>query len=136
MRLKTVDNMKVIRPKGFTLLEIMVALAVAAIGLGAVSRAMTQNVDIAQQLEVRTVANWVASNRMAELRMLRQFKSGGSSRSQEDLAGRTWQIDEEYFSTNDPNLARVQITVYEDRDRERPAAVEVGFLGRYKPAVN
>ena len=130
------DKKKLFPQKGFTLLEIMVALAVAAIGLGAASRAMTQNVDVAQQLEIRTVANWVASNRMAELRMLRQFKGGGSSRSQEELAGRTWRIQEEYFSTNDPNLARVQITVYEDQERERPAAVEVGFLGRYKPAVN
>ncbi|MEM7195370.1 MAG: type II secretion system minor pseudopilin GspI [Pseudomonadota bacterium] len=120
--------------QGFTLLEIMVALAVAAVGLGAVSKAMIQNVDVVQQLEERTLAGWVASNRMAELRLLRQFNSGGTSRSTEDMGGREWRIEEEFFSTNDPNISRVEVRVFANRSDDSASATEIGFLGRYKPA--
>ena len=77
---------------GFTLLEVLVALAVAAIGLAAVSKSMTLNVDVTAQLKERTIATWVASNRMAELRMERQFSSAGGSSGRVEMAGITWEL--------------------------------------------
>ena len=119
---------------GFTLLEVMVALAIAAIGLVAVSKAMTQSVDLAGQLQTRTIASWVASNRMAMLRMERQFTQVGSKTSEQIMAGQHWEVIEEYFSTSDPNISRVSVKVFHESDRDRVLATSVGFLARYKPA--
>ncbi len=120
---------------GFTLLEVMVALAIAAVGLGAVSKAISQNVDVAAQLEERTLANWVASNRMAEIRMQRLYRAGGSQKGQVEMAGRSWVVEEEYNGTRDPNIARVTIRVFAAGSEGRPGAVDTGYIARYKPPV-
>lgn len=119
---------------GFTLLEVMVSLAVAAIGLGAVSKSMIGNVDVAAKLQHRTIATWVASNRMAELRMYRQFTSNGSRSGEAEMAGLEWKIEENYASTPDPNIARIDIEVFMG-EGDRAAASLTGYLARYRPAV-
>ena len=118
--------------KGFTLIEVMVALGIVAVGLLAISTALTNSIDVSQQLDARTTANWVASNRMAELRMNRSFTTGGSQSSQENMAGQDWKIVDNYFSTEDPNIVRVVIEVFVDGE-DFPVSTNVGFLARYKP---
>ncbi|MGB0514780.1 MAG: type II secretion system minor pseudopilin GspI, partial [Wenzhouxiangellaceae bacterium] len=54
-------------PRGFTLIEVLVALAVVALALGALIRTTGQAADTQYEAERRTLALWVASNRLAEL---------------------------------------------------------------------
>ena len=61
------------RLKGFTLLEVLVALSIAAIGLAAVSRALYQNIEVADRLSQKMVGTWVASNYLAELQINREY---------------------------------------------------------------
>lgn len=121
------------KQSGFTLLEVMVALAVAAVGLGAISKSMISNVDVADRLTQRSLGTWVASNRMAELRMYRQFSSAGGQSGEAEMGGIKWRIEEEYSTTADPNISRVEITVYSENDERRVAAL-TGYLARYKPS--
>lgn len=109
------------------------ALAVAAIGLAAVARAMNGNVDAAERIQQRTVATWVAANRLAELRMYRQFNTAGGQTGKTDMAGRQWRIEEKFTTTPDPNIARVDILVFQE-DEERTSATLTGYLARYRPA--
>ena len=118
---------------GFTLLEVMVALAVAAIGLGAISKSMISNVDVADRLLQRSLGTWVASNRMAELRMYRQFSSAGGQSGEAEMGGIKWRIEEEYSTTADPNISRVDIAVYPEDENSKVAAL-TGYLARYKPS--
>ena len=118
---------------GFTLLEIMVALAVAAIGLGAISKSLTSSVDIATKLNHRTLATWVASNRMAELRIDRLFISTGSRTSETEMAGLEWNIKENYAATPDPNIARIDIEV-SGTDNNSSVSL-TGYLARYRKAI-
>lgn len=127
--MKKSDN----RGSGFTLLEVMVALAVAAIGLGAISKSMISNVGVADQLKQRTLGTWVASNRMAELRMYRQFSSAGGQSGQAEMGGVKWRIEEEFSSTADPNISKVNIAVFAESD-DRNVASLTGYVARYKPA--
>ena len=55
------------RATGFTLLEVLVALAVLAIAMGAVIGATTQSVNTVGVLRDRTFATWVALNKVNEL---------------------------------------------------------------------
>ncbi len=116
-------------------MEVMVALAVAAIGLAAVSQSMSGNVDAATRVRERTVATWVAANRMAELRMYRQFNTGGGQSGRAEMDGRQWRVEERFDTTPDPNIARVDIEVFAVGDSRRSAMLS-GYLARYRPAEN
>ena len=118
---------------GFTLLEVMVALAVAAIGLGAVSKSMTSNVDVAVKLKNRTIATWVASNRMAELRMERQFVGSGGNTERTEMGGVEWRVEDNYTLSADPNITKVEIRVFVDEE-ENPSGKLDGYIARYLPA--
>ncbi|MBX2869251.1 MAG: type II secretion system minor pseudopilin GspI [Acidiferrobacterales bacterium] len=118
--------------RGFTLLEVMVALAVAAIGLGAISKSLTSNVDITDRLKQRTLATWVASNRLAELRMNRQFFASGGQTGEAEMGGQSWRIEEKYGATADPNISSVEVQVLEPDGKDVIASLS-GYLSRYKP---
>jgi len=117
---------------GFTLLEVMVALAVAAIGLGAISKSMTSQVDITDKLKQRTLAIWVASNRLAELRMNRQFVASGNQTGEAEMGGQVWRVEEQYASTADPNISSVDIQVLTPKGKTVIASLS-GYLSRYRP---
>ena len=82
---------------GFTLLEVLVALAIVSVGLLSVSSSLTQSISVTSGIEERTIATWLVGNRMSELRMERAFTSSGSSSSETKMAGRKWNIVENYF---------------------------------------
>lgn len=115
---------------GFTLLEVLVALAIAAVGLGAVSKALYQNIEVADRLGQKMIANWVASNHLAELQIKRDYLSGGSTNDTVDMAERQWQIEAEYTPTGDNQIVRVDVSVFEGDERDRPAAKLFGFLAQ------
>ena len=108
------------------------ALAVAAIGLGAISKSLTSNVDITDRLKQRTLATWVASNRLAELRMNRQFTASGGQTGEAEMGGRSWRIEEKYGSTADPNISSVEVQVLAPDGKDVIASLS-GYLSRYKP---
>ena len=111
----------------------MVALAIAAIGLSAISKVQSQNIDIAYRLETKTIANWIASNRMAELRMNRRFQSSGTDVSYLNMASLDWRIVDNYFATADPNISRIQVQIFL-RDSNTLINSSTGFLSRYSRA--
>ena len=59
------SRMRMIRRRGFTLVEILVALAIVAVALAAGMRALAQSADSATALKARTLGLWVAQNRLA-----------------------------------------------------------------------
>ena len=78
---------------GFTLVEVMVALAVVAVALPALLLTLSQQLDGLRYLEDRTQAQWVAANRLAELRLVAGAKGSlqtGRVSGTEELAGRSW----------------------------------------------
>ncbi len=72
-------KMKSVRQRGFTLLEVLVALAIVAIALGAGIKAAGSNVDNVAYLRDRTLAHWVAMNKLAEMETMKKFPSPGTT---------------------------------------------------------
>ena len=81
------------RTTGFTLVEVMVALAVVAVALPALLFALSQQVDGTAYLRDKSLAQMVASNKLTEIRILveatRRLPEGGDH-GVEILAQREW----------------------------------------------
>lgn len=105
---------------GFTLLEVLVAMAVAGIGLAGVIKVAGSNAYNAQYLEEKTIAQWVAMNRMAKLRMTNQFPKVGKEKGDAEMAGRKWYWQQETRAAPFPipdiaqRLRQVEVSVYTD----------------------
>ncbi len=114
--------------QGFTLLEVIIALGIVAVGILAVSRAITGYAETTATLEQRMVANWVASNRLETLRMLASKPVPGMDNGSEEMAGRVWYFRETISTTADPLLFRVDVTVFTDKDETDEVGKLTGYL--------
>jgi general secretion pathway protein I len=120
------------RSRGFTLVEVMVALAIVAIAVPSLLFTLDQQIDGTAYLRDRSMAQIVASNRLSELRLaLRggQATLQGTLNGQEELAGRDWFWRVSTIATEVPGLSRVEIRVRdEEREEAPPLYTLVAFL--------
>jgi len=118
----------------FTLIEVLVALAVIAIGLVAVVAVGARSGRVAAGLQERTLADWVAENEITRLRVSQKWPGVGESDGKATLAGRDWRWHATVDGTPDPDLRRVTVTVSPAGKRHDTIAQLVGFVG--KPGAN
>ena len=100
--------------RGFTLLEVLVALAVAALALGAGLRAAGVLTDNAQRLGDVVAAQWCADNQLTELRLRRLFPGVGDSDFSCEQLGRTYTGKLVTRPTPNPSFRRVDAVVSDD----------------------
>lgn len=96
---------------GFTLIEVLVALAIVAIGMAAVLGTLTSSADTVSYLRDKTFANWVALNQIAQLRLTGQTPAPGKSDGDSELAGRKWHWRQEVSATQVPGMLRIDVSV-------------------------
>lgn len=119
--------------QGFTLIEVLVAMAIIAIGLGAITMTMTRSASNAEYLREKTLATWVAHNRLTEIELEPVWPEVGKSDGDLEFAGRRWRWDAVVVVTSDERLRRVNIQVRSDekdqRQRDGVLAELNGFVG-------
>ncbi|ATO20239.1 type II secretion system protein GspI [Acinetobacter sp. LoGeW2-3] len=98
------------RGSGFTLLEVMVALAIFATAAMALTKVAMQYTQSTTHAILRTKAQFVALNEAAQMEINQEWLTGTSSR-QITQQGETWQIDKKSEPTISPNVQRVDIQV-------------------------
>jgi general secretion pathway protein I len=113
--------------RGFTLIEVLIALAILAIGLSAAMRASLLTLDSAQTLKERALAGWVADDRLAELTALQAWPGIGVTHGRAAQAGVAFEWDTIVSGTPNPGFRRVEILVY-SQDRRHAAARLTGYL--------
>lgn len=97
------------RPRAFTLVEVLVALALLAVALAAGMRALAQSADGAGTLKARTLALWVAQNRLAHAQL--EPSSAGNARGEAVQAGTRFVWEVRAGGTPNPAFRRIDITV-------------------------
>lgn len=100
------------RGRGFTLLELMVALAILAIALPAVMRAVGAATRQVDELRLRTLAGWVADNRLAEHRARRDWLPVGRQEGVAEQGGMRFGWAEEVQVTPNAQFRRVDLSVW------------------------
>jgi general secretion pathway protein I len=116
--------------RGFTLVEVLVALVVVALGLTALMVAVNGTARTSGMLRDKSLAQWIALNRLSEVR-LNVTKFGANTDTGElEFGGRKWHYDTRYFDTNMASMKRVVVRVYqgEAKTKGNPIAQAVGFL--------
>jgi general secretion pathway protein I len=105
--------------KGFTLIEILVAVAILAVALAATTRAASLATDGTLETRHRLLATWAAQNRVAELRARRIFPAVANTRLTTQQGGLGLVIDETVSDTPNPVIRRVDLAVGDARDPNR-----------------
>jgi general secretion pathway protein I len=119
------------RTRGFTLVEVLVALVIVAMGLAALMIAVSSTARTSGTLRDKTLAQWMALNRLSEVR-LNLIKFGQNTDSGElSFANRTWHYDTRYFDTSIATMKRVVVRVYagDAKTKGNPVAESTGFIG-------
>lgn len=116
------------RAAGFTLLEVMVALGIAALSLTAVTAAMSQMVDAANSMRERTYASWIAQNKITELRLSNIVPEVSEDSGEVEYAGLEWTWRSTISETGVENLYRVDVAV-SFADSEAVIRTVTGFIG-------
>lgn len=114
------------RRRGFTLIEILVALAIVAIGLAAAVRATSQVIAGAESARLRLVATWVAQDRLAEHSARADWLAPGTGTGSASQGPFTFAWRETVSETSDPSLRRIDIAV---AGAERPEYVVARLTG-------
>ena len=115
---------------GFTLLEVLVALAVLALALAAIIQAGGGYAANQVYLRDRVMADWVARNLLMEYQIKKEWPRVGDSTGDEEMAGRRWEWRTDVSETEDEDLRRIDIQVRPEGSDEdaSPLLVLSGFL--------
>lgn len=115
------------RSAGFTLLEVMVAVAVLGIAMAAGIKAGSQATANMRHLQDRTFAHWVGSNVLTELRARGFWREHGDDGTRE-MAGQAWYWTFRVEDTPNPDFRRVDVAVYREEGDAEPVATVTGMI--------
>jgi general secretion pathway protein I len=116
------------REAGFTLIEVMVAMAVAVLALVGVLAAVAQMVDAGIAMRERTYANWIGQNKITELRLENVVPDVSRSNGEVEYAGMDWAWSATISETGVENLFRVDVDVSFAGSADKIRSV-TGFIG-------
>lgn len=117
-----------LRQSGFTLIEVLVAMAIVAVSLAAVSRAAIGAIDTSANLKSRVIADWVAQNRLESHQAKHDWLAPGVLKGEETQAGVLMLWKEKISDTPNPAFRKVVVEVYAADDKTYVLRRLVGFL--------
>lgn len=116
--------------RGFTLLEVLIALIIVTLAVSALLGTVTSSASNVIYLKEKTVAEWVALNRLTEIRISQQFPDKGRRTGNAEMAGMRWQWEEVVTELPVKGMFRVEIRArptgdFIDDSRKLPATTSL-----------
>jgi general secretion pathway protein I len=125
--------LKILRQSGFTLIEVLLAMAVFAVAGVALLGVADNNYRHISLLEEKMLANWVASNQLVELSLVTTWPPKNNLKGNVDMAGRTWYWQQKVIKTDNNLLQQVIMEVRLNEDDELVSASLETYLSQDKP---
>ena len=116
--------------KGFTLLEVLVALTIVALALGALISTSGSHASSAGYLKQKTIAHWVAINEITRMQVEKAWPGKGDTKGSTAMAGAEWYWTLTVNETEDDDSRQVEYRIYLEEDREYSLTRLVGYLSR------
>ena len=116
--------------RGFTLLEVLIALTIIALSLGALISTTGSQANSAGYLKQKTIAHWIAMNEITQLQIENAFPGKGDTDGSSLMAGTEWYWTRTIKETEDEDSRQVEFRIYRDEDREAALTRLVGYVSR------
>ena len=124
------------RTRGFTLIEVLAALVIVALGMLGVIQAVTQTARNGTYLREKTLAHWIAMNVITERRLLAAPPDVAESSEDVEFAGQRWRWTMTVTQTEVESLRRMDVSVrLADRPDSEALVTVTGFYGTAIGAV-
>ena len=124
------ENIMKFSQAAFTLIEIMVALAVIALTMGAIIENTTASTRNAAYLRDKTIASWIAQNEITLVRAKRQWTNKSNKQGSVEMAGREWLWKMSIKKTDDANMRRITVDVFSADDDNQILSSMTGFMAK------
>jgi general secretion pathway protein I len=128
--IKTFNSVK---KSGFTLIEVMLAMAVFAIAGVALLGVADNNYRHISHLEEQMFANWVASNQLVEVSLDETWPPKNNRKGKVEMAGRTWYWQQKVVKTANKELREITMEIRLNEDDELVSASLMTYLAQDKP---
>jgi len=119
--------------KGFTLIEVMLAMAVFAIAGIALLSTASNNAQNMGYLEDKMFADWVASNQLVAVSLEKKWPPKNNAKGEVELAGRHWFWQQKVVKTTDKNMRSIVIEVRLTEDEKLPLASFTTYVAKAAP---
>lgn len=116
------------RNRGFTLLEVLVAMLIFGITVTFLLKNLNEQQRTHGEITIKTVAHWVALNKMAETRLEPKWPNIGVTRGEVEMRNRTWYWLQTVSKTTEKELRQIEIEVRLEESDENAATRFVGFI--------
>jgi len=116
--------------RGFTLLEVLVALVIVGLGMTAVFSQISQSLTATARLRDKTLATWIGTDRITELRLAGEFPDVGDRSDEIEMAGVRWSYRIKTSDVGVEDFRRVDVTVAFADQPDRQLVEVSGFVRR------
>lgn len=120
------------RERGFTLIEVLVALLVFGLIATAAAEVGSQYIASYERIRDKTLAAWIADNRINEIRLEEALPGIAENKDDMDYGPFRWQVTTAVLATEEPTMRRVEVTVAlirEDGSEPAPIHTLSAFIG-------
>ena len=119
--------------KGFTLIEVMVALLVIAVALGGAVKVMGRSSHNASLLAQKTFAQWIGLNQLTKVTLEGKWLKTGESKGDVKMAHQNWKWVQNVIKTEIDDVNRLEVSVYRMASAglpSSPSAIAIGFFAK------
>lgn len=121
---------------GFTLLEVLIAMAVLALALMALSGSMNQAIKNQIHHKDSTLAHYVAMYHLGDMKLEEPFPELGTTRGDIVMLNREWRWTQSVLKTTEENLRRIEVSVARKEEPDYQLSKIIAFAGNPEQSAN